>query len=85
VPSITKNLISISKLTTDNNISVEFLGSFYVVKDLLKRQVLMQGIAEKELYKLLVKPMPSTKNSSLSHSQANKPLSMLSFCHLAYH
>ena len=41
VPSITKNLISISKLTTNNNISVEFLGSFCVVKDLLKGQVLM--------------------------------------------
>ncbi|KAH9699250.1 hypothetical protein KPL71_024275 [Citrus sinensis] len=41
VPFITKNLISISKLTTNNNISVEFLGSFGVVKDLLKGQVLM--------------------------------------------
>ena len=49
----------------------------------------MQGIAEKGLYKLLVKLMSSTKNfessSVVSHSQANKPLSMLSFCHLASH
>ena len=28
VPSITKNLISISKLTTNNNISIEFVGMY---------------------------------------------------------
>lgn len=47
VPSITKNLISISKLTTDNNLFVEFVGNVGYVKDLLKKQVLLQGLAEK--------------------------------------
>ena len=47
VPSITKNLISISKLTTDNNLSIEFIGNVCYVKDSLKGQVLLQGLAEK--------------------------------------
>ena len=41
VPSITKNLLSISKLTTNNNLSVEFLGNVCFVKDSLKGQVLL--------------------------------------------
>ena len=44
---ITKNLLSISKLTTDNNLSVEFVGNVCYVKDSLKKQVLLKGIAEK--------------------------------------
>ena len=44
VPSITKNLLSISKLIADNNLSVEFLGNICVLKDTLKGQVLMQGV-----------------------------------------
>lgn len=36
VPSITKNLLSISKLTADNNLSVEFLGNVCYVKDTLE-------------------------------------------------
>ncbi|KAH9750824.1 retrovirus-related pol polyprotein from transposon RE1 [Citrus sinensis] len=47
VPSITKNLLSISKLTTDNNLSVEFFGNVCFVKDSLRGQVLLQGLAEK--------------------------------------
>ena len=47
VHDITKNLLSISKLTTDNNFSVEFVSNVCYVKDSLKRQVLLKGIAEK--------------------------------------
>ena len=47
VPSITKNLLSISKLTSDNNISVEFCGNVCFVKDKMKGQVLLRGLAEK--------------------------------------
>ncbi|KAH9717592.1 retrovirus-related pol polyprotein from transposon RE2 [Citrus sinensis] len=60
VPSITKNLISVSKLTTDNNLSVEFFGSICFVNDSLKGKVLLQGIAEKDL----------SNNSNESLSQA---------------
>ncbi|KAH9745458.1 retrovirus-related pol polyprotein from transposon RE2 [Citrus sinensis] len=49
VPSITKNLISVSKLTADNNLSIEFFGSICFVKNSLKWKVLLQGIADKDL------------------------------------
>ena len=63
VPSITKNLLSISKLTSDNHLSVEFLGNICYVKDTLKGEILLQGIAEKGLYRLLFKPHLSSKSS----------------------
>ncbi|KAL2470878.1 Retrovirus-related Pol polyprotein from transposon TNT 1-94 [Abeliophyllum distichum] len=39
VPKIKKNLISVSKLTTDNNVSVEFFPNGCVVKDLPTRRL----------------------------------------------
>ncbi|KAH9671623.1 retrovirus-related pol polyprotein from transposon RE1 [Citrus sinensis] len=69
VPSITKNLLSISKLTSDNNISVEFCGNVCFVKDKMKGQVLLQGLAEKGLYKLQIKPSsPSSPNTQTHES-----------------
>ena len=81
VPSITKNLLSISKLTSDNHLSVEFLGNICYVKDALKGEVLLQGIAEKGLYRLLFKPYSSSESSFLSQISSNKPMSMLSCFH----
>ena len=84
VPLITKNLLSISKLTSNNHLSVEFLGNICYVKDALKGEVLLQGIAEKRLYRLLFKPYSSSKSSSssfLSQISSNKPVSMLSCFH----
>ena len=83
VLSITKNLISVSKLTTDNNLSVEFLGSVCFVKDILKGKILLQGIAEKGLYKLLLNSSPqSAYTVFISQSSINKHVSMLSQCYL---
>ena len=84
VSSITKNLLSISKLTTDNNLSVAFLGNVCFVKDSLRGQVLLQGLAEKGLYRLLLKSSSSSQLSHsyfLSHMCFNKPLSMHSCCY----
>ena len=79
VPSITKSLISVSRLTTDNDLSVEFLGSVCFVKDILKGKILLLGIAEKGLYKLQLSSSPqSTYTSVLSQSSIDKPVSMLS-------
>ena len=84
VPSITKNLISVSKLTADNNLSIEFFGSMCYVKDSLKGKVLLHGIAEKGLYKLLIKSsLQPAYTSLLSQSSINQPLSMLSLCHFS--
>ena len=86
VPSITKNLLSISKLTTDN-LSVEYLGNVCFVKDSLRGQVLLQGLAEKWLYRLLLKSSSSSQlshSSFLSHMCFNKSLSMLSCCYFNF-
>ncbi|KAH9688627.1 retrovirus-related pol polyprotein from transposon RE1 [Citrus sinensis] len=47
VPKITKNLISISKLTKDNDVVIEFTDNFCFVKDKVKNLVILQGKAEK--------------------------------------
>ena len=54
ITTITKNMLSISKLTSDNPLSVEFCGNICLMKD-IKGQVLLQGLAEKGFYKLLLK------------------------------
>ena len=75
---ITKNLLSISKLTSDNPLSVEFYGNICFVKD-LKGQVLLQGLTEKGLYNLQFNSLFSTTSSPkfhLSQFQLNKPISM---------
>ena len=41
VLTIIKNLLSMSKLTTDNNISVEFVDNVCYMKDSLKKQAVM--------------------------------------------
>lgn len=64
VPSITKNLLCILKIITNNNLYVEFVGSVCFVKDSLKGKVLLQGIAEKWLYKLL--PKSSQQNTYIT-------------------
>ena len=84
VHSIAKNLISISKLTTDNNLSIEFVGNVCYVKDSLKGRVLLQGLAEKGLYMLLLKSSHTSPSSFLSQISSNKPLSMLSTCHFSF-
>ena len=83
-PPITKNLLSISKLTYDNNLSVEFLGNICDVKDSLKGEVLLKGIAEKSLLRLLLKPSSSFKSSPssfLSHIIASVVLLSFQFCY----
>ena len=65
VPQITKNLISISQLTKDNNVTVEFTDKFYFVKDKVKKLIILQGKADKGLYRLLL--VSSNKTHSQNH------------------
>ena len=65
VPQITKNLISISQLTKDNNLVVEFTDKFCFVKDKVKNLIILQGKANKGLYKLLL----MSPNKTHSHSR----------------
>jgi len=52
VPKITKNLLSISKLTVDNNILVEFDENYCFVKDKLTGKALLKGELKNGLYQL---------------------------------
>ena len=52
VPQIKKSLVSISKLTLDNDVYVEFHVDHCVVMDNQTEQVLVQGILENGLYVL---------------------------------
>ncbi|KAH9750213.1 retrovirus-related pol polyprotein from transposon RE1 [Citrus sinensis] len=86
VPKITKNMISISKLTRDNDVVVEFTNDFYFVKDKVRNLIMLQGKAKKGLYRLLLvsakKSSPYLSNQGfLAHVQSavsTQPISMFS-------
>ena len=63
VPSITKNLVSISKLTLDNHVIVDFDSDCCLVTDKRSKMVLQQGTLRDGLYHL---HLPSACNGSLS-------------------
>ena len=50
VPNITKNLLSVSKLTADNNILVEFDANCCFVKDKLTGKAILKGTLKDALY-----------------------------------
>ncbi|PNY02796.1 copia protein (gag-int-pol protein), partial [Trifolium pratense] len=52
VPEITKNLLSVSKLTADNNIIVEFDADCCSVKDKLTGKALLKGKLKEGLYQV---------------------------------
>ena len=52
VPNITKNLRSISQLTLDNNVTVEFSSRDCVLKDKNSRKAVLQGLLKNGLYQL---------------------------------
>ncbi|KAL4295800.1 hypothetical protein GQ457_12G006140 [Hibiscus cannabinus] len=52
VPFVKKNMLSVSKFTKDNNVSIEFFPDSCVVKDLQTRRVMLQGVESSGLYKL---------------------------------
>lgn len=67
VPSITKNLISISKFTCDNDVVMEFKSQCCYIKDKATKTILMQGFFKNGLYQLEVPcphQFPTSKFSS---------------------
>ena len=84
VPKITKNLISISKLTRDNDVVIEFTNDFCFVKDKVRNLIMLQGKVEKGLYKLLLVSLNRTSHylsnqGLLAHVQSavsTQPISM---------
>lgn len=51
VPSIKKNLISVSQFAKENNVYFEFHPGFCLVRDLLNKNILLQGKLDQGLYK----------------------------------
>lgn len=52
VPTIIKNLLSVSKLLADNNVLIEFFDNVYFVKAKNTRTILLKGIARGGLYQV---------------------------------
>ena len=52
VPSVTRNLLSVKRLTTDNNVFFEFHPWYFLIKDRASREVLLRGGCRGSLYVL---------------------------------
>lgn len=61
VPEITKNLISISKLLSDNEINVEFYNNVCLVEEKNQGRALLEGVAKGGLYQLQCYPINPSK------------------------
>jgi histone deacetylase 1/2 len=62
VPSVTRNLLSVQRLTLDNNIFFEFHPWYFLIKDRDTREVLLRGGSSQGLYHL----SPSTVKQAFS-------------------
>ena len=80
VPSASKNLISVHRLTLDNRVFIEFHPFFFLIKDQATRSVLFKGPCYDGLYPLVpfstgsskqvfltIKPSSSTWHRRLGH------------------
>lgn len=73
VPKINKNLISVSKLTTDNGVYVEFHADYCVVKDKRTMEILLRGNIRDGLYQLDTSMLNSTSHlQSISRKNEHK-------------
>ncbi|GMI65053.1 hypothetical protein HRI_000174600 [Hibiscus trionum] len=70
VPNITKNLLSVSKFTQDNQVSLEFFPTHCQARDLHSGQILLTGSEANGLYKLDMSLSGHlSKNKSVAQSQ----------------
>ena len=56
VPTMKKNLISISQFCTSNNVSIEFLPTAFLVKDIQTRTTLLKGNTKDGVYEWPISP-----------------------------
>jgi hypothetical protein len=81
VPSTSKNLLSVHRLTLDNNIFIEFHPWFFLIKDQVTKKVLFRGRCRRGLYPLVPQDWRSIKQafnvtkipSSRWHSRLGHP------------
>lgn len=67
VPSLSRNIISISRLCLDNQILIQFFSYHFVIKDFHSHHPLLHGTSNRGLYQLR-----STASPSVFHMQKNK-------------
>jgi len=81
-----KNLMSVSQLTNDHNVIVEFHSNFCLIKDKVSGQVLFRGTLKNGLYQLdptfVLVESPAVPHSSIavSSSKSSRPSSSFVFC-----
>lgn len=63
VPLLAIDLISVQKFYVDNNVFLVFHPSFFVVKDIFSKKVLLQGLIDCRLYKF---PQDHSNNSTIN-------------------
>lgn len=73
VPSAHKNLVSVHRLTSDNNAFLEFYPNYFLIKDQATKRILHQGRCKGGLYPL--KPETSHGGSTKQVYGVNKPSS----------
>ncbi|KAH9651466.1 Integrase catalytic domain-containing protein [Citrus sinensis] len=69
VPKITKNLLSVSKLLANNNVTLEFVGTSCFIKARSTGIILLEGVAKRGLYKIQ-SPSFSSHPQSVTQSVA---------------
>jgi histone deacetylase 1/2 len=73
VPNASMNLLSVHKLTLDNNVFIEYHPFFFLIKDLATRRVLLKGPCRGGLYPLV--PLTTGSGSSKRVLATIKPSS----------
>lgn len=74
-PKNYKILLSISRFTRDNNVSVKFINNYCFIKDKDSTDVLLQGILRNGLYQL---QLPSNRSSTCCSTSISSQYQTLS-------
>jgi hypothetical protein len=75
-PSLIKNLISVRRLTRDNNVSIEFDPSGFSIKDLPSREEMLRCESRGDLYPLRLphhQALTASSTASLWHQRLGHP------------
>lgn len=75
VPKISKHLISVHKLTRDNNVIFEFHPDHYVVKDRESKRTILEGKCESGLYPIKPSDVESSKQAFVKQAFVSSTIS----------
>ncbi|PKU68057.1 Retrovirus-related Pol polyprotein from transposon TNT 1-94 [Dendrobium catenatum] len=72
VPSISHNLLSVSSLTNDNNVSITFSPIGFTIKDLKTQSILLQGPCRNGLYTIKLPSATTAPSANAAISSSNR-------------